>query len=571
MVLYYRGALYGPITKGVYPMKKLASLFLALALCLGLCVPALADAHVIFVSLGNEQYENAISSKSGTGWSYDENTATLTLNGIKAELLAFSHFGANPTIVLAPGSKNTLSALDFDSISDTMKYPVTIKGTGELIISNPSATENGVFSGFCESVKLLDGLTMTGGTTEGGSGKLTLKAFPSEYYTTYRYMAGDKPATYIRIAPAAGAAEKPAEPQKPAAPSSTGFTDVPDSHYAAAAIQNCVAKGITSGYSDGTFKPAAPVTRAQFCVMIARAFYPDDLEKLSHDEMTRGKSWFTPAVMALFYAGPYGGILDSVTFAPNDEYPTDAAMNQPISRYDMAHIAAGVLRDNFVKIDDSQHELPSGIGDRSSIPAAHASDVAVCYNLSIIGGQSDGTFGGNNTMNRAQACVVIDRMARLMDSNTPSGTPAETPEKAPEKAPAETPAPSGTDLESMRQGVLELVNAERSKAGKSALSLNSALCGVAQLRADEIVKSFSHTRPNGSSCFTAIQEAGISYGALGENIAAGQSTPASVMDSWMNSEGHRANILSGDFTSIGIGYVKASSGYGHYWVQMFLG
>ena len=123
----------------------------------------------------------------------------------------------------------------------------------------------------------------------------------------------------------------------------------------------------------------------------------------------------------------------------------------------------------------------------------------------------------------------------------------------------------------MRQGVLELVNAARAQNGKSPLTLDDALTDVAQLRAEEIVQSFSHTRPNGSSCFTATQEAGISGGAMGENIAAGQNSPASVMNSWMNSEGHRANILSGDFTSIGIGYVKSGSGYGHYWVQMFMG
>ena len=99
----------------------------------------------------------------------------------------------------------------------------------------------------------------------------------------------------------------------------------------------------------------------------------------------------------------------------------------------------------------------------------------------------------------------------------------------------------------------------------------SSLCAVAQLRAEETVQSFSHTRPNGTSCFTAIQEAGISGRTMGENIAAGQNSPASVMNSWMNSEGHRANILNGDFTSIGIGYVKSGSGYGHYWVQMFMG
>ena len=132
-------------------------------------------------------------------------------------------------------------------------------------------------------------------------------------------------------------------------------------------------------------------------------------------------------------------------------------------------------------------------------------------------------------------------------------------------------APSGTDLQSMRQGVLDLVNAARAQNGKAPLTLNDSLSDVAQLRADEIVQSFSHTRPNGTSCFTALKEAGISYRTTGENIAAGQGSPASVMDSWMNSEGHRANILNGDFTSIGIGYVKAGSGYGHYWVQMFLG
>ena len=204
-------------------------------------------------------------------------------------------------------------------------------------------------------------------------------------------------------------------------------------------------------------------------------------------------------------------------------------------------------------------------------------------------------------MNRGQGCVVIYRMAQYVgedapaappakapektpaeapdektpaetpDEKTPGKTPAETPDETPEKAPSETPAPSGGDLQAARQAVLELVNAARAEDGKSPLTLNDALCGVAQLRAEEIVQSFSHTRPNGSSCFTAIQEAGISYHALGENIAAGQRGPAAVMDSWMNSEGHRANILSGNFSSIGIGYVSSGSGYGHYWVQMFLG
>lgn len=391
-------------------MKKLISLFLALALSLGLAVPALADAHIVWISFGNEQYEHTISTKTGTGWSYDEDTAALTLNGLNAQTLAFAYMGTDLTLILSPGSKNVISRFDLTRLGGEGDYTTSIKGSGELIISDPAATEDGVFYGDCKTVKLLDGLTMTGGTKEGDSGQLTFKAFPNEYYTMYKLMAGDKPATYVRIAPKSGAkpAEKPAAPSKP---SSTGFSDVPDSHYAASAIQTCVAKGIVSGYSDGTFKPAAPVTRAQFCVMIARAFFPEDLKRNETAE-NKAKSWFTPAVMTLFYYGPYGGILTSTTFTPNDEYPVDSAMSQPLNRYDMAHIAANALLNNGVSPDISQFELPNEIADRSSIPPIHQSDVAVCYNLGIIGGQSDGTFGGNNTVNRAQACVIIERIGK---------------------------------------------------------------------------------------------------------------------------------------------------------------
>ena len=90
----------------------------------------------------------------------------------------------------------------------------------------------------------------------------------------------------------------------------------------------------------------------------------------------------------------------------------------------------------------------------------------------------------------------------------------------------------------------------------------------AQARANEIVTLFDHSSPDGSSCFTVFGEYGVAYMAAGENIAAGQTTPESVMNSWMNSSGHRSNILGGNFGHIGVGYVQGGS-YGHYWVQLF--
>lgn len=122
---------------------------------------------------------------------------------------------------------------------------------------------------------------------------------------------------------------------------------------------------------------------------------------------------------------------------------------------------------------------------------------------------------------------------------------------------------------SFAQKVLKLVNKERAKAGRKALKLDASLNRAAKVRAKEITEVFSHDRPDGSSCFSIMKEMGISYRAVGENIAAGQPTPEEVVNSWMNSEGHRANILSDDFEKLGVGYVKAGGAYKHYWVQLF--
>ena len=104
------------------------------------------------------------------------------------------------------------------------------------------------------------------------------------------------------------------------------------------------------------------------------------------------------------------------------------------------------------------------------------------------------------------------------------------------------------------------------------MTLNQTLCASARVRAAEIAKDgcFSHIRPDGRGCFTAIS--GVSYRTAGENIAMGTwgyYGVDEIMDGWMNSEGHRANILNGDFSEVGFGCVVVN-GNG-YWVQIFIG
>ena len=114
--------------------------------------------------------------------------------------------------------------------------------------------------------------------------------------------------------------------------------------------------------------------------------------------------------------------------------------------------------------------------------------------------------------------------------------------------------------------VLDLVNAERAKNGLSPLVLDPELTSNANVRAKEISELFSHSRPNGESCITAVT---VDWMYVGENIAAGQPNAETVMSDWMGSDGHRGNILSGNFTKIGIGVY--SSGGVLYWVQLFVG
>ena len=117
--------------------------------------------------------------------------------------------------------------------------------------------------------------------------------------------------------------------------------------------------------------------------------------------------------------------------------------------------------------------------------------------------------------------------------------------------------------------VLRLVNIERAKVGAAPLRLADDLQYAANLRAREIVQAFSHTRPDGSDCFTVMRDRGRT---CGENIAAGHSSAAETVEQWMNSQGHRENILNPAFRELGVGYAyENNSLYHHYWVQLFRG
>lgn len=132
----------------------------------------------------------------------------------------------------------------------------------------------------------------------------------------------------------------------------------------------------------------------------------------------------------------------------------------------------------------------------------------------------------------------------------------------------ETPEDSIVDEHAFIKEVVELVNIERAKAGLSLLTIDTKVQAAAMVRAKECEQLFSHTRPDGSSFATALKEQNVSYRSAGENIAWGQKSPEEVMNAWMNSAGHRANIMNPNFTTIGVGYYENTNGT-DYWCQLF--
>ncbi len=200
-----------------------------------------------------------------------------------------------------------------------------------------------------------------------------------------------------------------------------------------------------------------------------------------------------------------------------------------------------------------------------------------------------------------QTIQQVEKVQASQPTSTKQSTPAKaqtaapapkqsTPAKAQSAAPApkqSTQAPASQQSSSNKASqassqnqsvnayekkVVELTNQERAKQGLKALTLSTPLSKMARDKSADMRDKgyFDHQSPTYGSPFDMMNSYGIKYSSAGENIAAGQPDPQAVVDAWMKSPGHRANILNSSYTTIGVGYVKGGS-YGSYWTQEFIG
>ncbi|TJX14390.1 hypothetical protein E9840_05950 [Tissierella creatinini] len=312
------------------------------------------------------------------------------------------------------------------------------------------------------------------------------------------------------------------------------FTDIHKSAWYINTITYLVSRGGISGYPDGSFRPNNHITKAEFLkALISSLGYKDIKSTTGH------------------WAKGYIEKAEDLNIIDEDWLKE---IDKPISRYEMARIISNTLSFKQESIPTDLLKYKNAISDFDSIPSTLTGEtngkslsesVLESYVKGIVTGYPNGTFQGIKPLTRAEASTVI---VRVLDNKSRIII--------------------NPNEESTENEVLRLVNIERSKAGVQPLSLSKEVSEVALLKSKDMAlfNYFDHTSPNYGSPFEMMKDMGISYRAAGENLAVGYDTPAAVVKGWMDSPGHRKNILNSQFNKMGIGIHRGDRTY---WTQMF--
>lgn len=320
------------------------------------------------------------------------------------------------------------------------------------------------------------------------------------------------------------------------------FTDINQGDWYKKTISYLASRGGISGYPDGSFKPDSNITKAEFLkTLISSLGYKDIKSTTGH--------WAK-------------GYIEKAEELQIIEKSWLKDIDKPISRYEMARIISNTLSFRQESTPANLEIYSNFIADYDNIPSLYRGEtngkslqesVLESYVKGIVTGYPNGTFQGVRPLTRAEASTVI---VRVLDNN--SRVKMEVNEVVQASKPAT----------SQIAEVLRLVNLERAKAGLSPLTLSKELSDVAVLKSKDMAlfNYFDHNSPNYGSPFDMMKDMGISYKAAGENLAVGYSTPEAVVKGWMESPGHRRNILNSMFNKMGLGIYEGSR---IYWTQMF--
>ncbi len=329
------------------------------------------------------------------------------------------------------------------------------------------------------------------------------------------------------------------------------FTDVPTSHWAYEAINDISTRGLVNGYPDGTYRLNQPVTRAQIAKIVALAIN------------AKPSATFKPRFQDVSSAhGAYDHIralTERGIFTDGDKFQP----NKPLTRAEMSKIIA--LGYKLIVDDNNQIKF-------NDVPKQNHFHgyITTLAELGITTTPAGGVYKPNDNVSRAHIAAFLHRTMEF-DNARKKGTIVYDEKarmyiaKAPVK---DAPAVTNTDDKALK--TITLVNEQRTQQGGKGLIHDKELSKVAQAKAQDMAENnyFSHTSPTYGSVSQLLSTFNYKWTAYGENIAKGQRTPEEVVQDWMDSPGHRANIVNEKFTHIGTGYATDATGT-TYWVHQF--
>ncbi len=341
-----------------------------------------------------------------------------------------------------------------------------------------------------------------------------------------------------------------------AAPS---FTDVKN-HWAKESINRVVELGLMKGYADNTFGAKKNITREELAAILSRMVEDFDIRAKEFPSDIAGR-WSEAVIthcLALNLIEP----LSANSFAPKGF----------ATRQDIAHAINVLLELHQMPVESSVNKLNDIAGVK------YQKDIQAIVSVGMMGGDANGNFYPNKNITRAELAAVLVRVHDKINGATDiegTSAPLAPAPVAQKKAETKTEAdPQNVKLVSgtkyiegkfdrdIAYKVLALVNTERKKASLKELTWSETLLIGADIRAVEIAELFSHDRPDGTSCFTLTTEL------MAENIAEGHTSAEQVVRDWMNSAGHRANIMNPKYTKMAVSYFIDSKGVTH-WAQHF--
>jgi uncharacterized protein YkwD len=316
------------------------------------------------------------------------------------------------------------------------------------------------------------------------------------------------------------------------------FTDLPSTHWAYTDIMAMEKAGIIDGFPDGRFRPEQAVTRAEFTKLLAVTF-----------DLPATGSYYADVPEDAWYREYADDSAPYMLYYPDEDEQYNLKPEDPFVREDAAYAMVELYEQGQAKYD---HDILNRFTDTEDITPMLVPYVAIAVDQEMLEGRGD-YFDPGKAMTRAEVCKLFVRVIAQRDYPPASGFVTNPPED------------SGVQTASTERQVFDLTNQERAANGLQALTWSDDLANVARAHSKDMADNgfFDHNNLKGQSPFDRMQEYGIRYRAAAENIAYGYTSPEAVVEGWMNSPGHRANILNPNLTQLGVGV------YGTYWTQNF--